>query len=176
MDVFRKALIFISAPVLGLLVPPLLLGLVSTSGASGTLVPPVAWILLALALVLPAALAFIWARIVYPKIKYGFEEDYQNKWEKGELMVLSSALISLWALGYFYRPCMFRMEPLCRGVFPATDLLMSGVLENGLGFTESDQRASAVLGSFLGLVITFTMILDEIFSRMFFFYKHRQEY
>ena len=175
MNHFRKALIFVSAPVLGFIIPPIFFGLISTAGPVRQLVPLSAWILLTAAIIISVSLATIWSRILYPRLKHSLEQKYQGKWEKGELMVATSAMISTLALGLLYRPCIFTEQPYCRGFMSSTDLLLETALSEGPAFNTQEQKASAVLGSFSGLIITFTIALDEIFSRLLFYWHHRNQ-
>lgn len=172
MNVFRKAFLFVSAPLLGLFIPALIVGLLSPSEG---LVPFQAWILIAASLILSGLLAFVWARYLYPRLHRSLEQHYQGRWEKGELMVATAALISTLGLGLLYRPCIFTVEPYCRGFLASTEMLLRRVSREGLAFTAEDQRASAVIGSFAGLIVTFTILLDEIFSRLLFYWHHRNE-
>lgn len=173
MNTLRKAFLFISAPLIGFLLPPFVLGLISI-GPSAVLVPFEAWILMGAVLLLSILTAFAWSRYIYPRLHHRIEQDYRAKWQKGELMTASAFLISALILGLLYRPCMFNVEPYCRGVFPAIDILVKTVSNSGLDFTSIDQSASAVIGSYTGFVITFTILLDEIVSRILFYSKHRK--
>lgn len=172
MKTFWKAFIFISAPLTGFLLTPLVIGLLST-GPSQVLVPVEAWILLFSALLVSVFTAFLWSRYIYPKLHHRLEQHYQAKWQKGELMTASAFIVSAFILGLFYRPCLFATEPYCRGVVPAVDIIGETVSRTGLGFTPVDQRASAVLGSLAGFVITFTILLDELAARLLFYWNHR---
>lgn len=174
MKTFWKAFIFISAPLTGFLLPPLVVGLLST-GPSSVLVPLEAWILLSSALVLSLFTAFLWSRYIYPKLHHRLEESYQARWEKGELMTISALIVSASVLGLLYRPCLFTAEPYCRGIVPAIDILVQTVSKTGLEFTPVDQRASALVGSYIGFVVTFTILLDELAARVLFYWNHSNQ-
>lgn len=173
MKIFWKAFLFVSAPLIGFLLAPLILGLLST-GPPTVLVPFEAWIILSLALILSALTGFIWAKIVYPRLHRSLEKNYQVEWERGELMIGSAFFISLLGLGFLYKPCIFTSEPYCRGLVPAANIIIETASNTGLGFESVDQRASAVIGSYMGLIITFTIFLEGLFSRMLFYWHHRK--
>lgn len=172
MKTFWKAFIFISAPLTGFLLTPLIIGLLST-GPSSVLVPVEAWILFSSALIISLVSAFFWSRFIYPKLHHRLEEHYQTKWQKGELMKVSAFIVSVSVLGLLYKPCLFTTEPYCRGVVPAVDIIAETVSTTGLDFTPVDQRASALIGSYAGFVVTFTILLDELAARLLFYWNHR---
>ena len=173
MKIFWKAFLFISAPLTGFLLIPLILGLLST-GPPSILVPSEAWIMLTGAVILSAITAFFWAKIVYPRLHRSLEENYQIEWERGELMIGSAFLLSILGLGLVYKPCIFTSEPYCRGIIPATDILVQTFSNADLSFNPLDQRASAVIGSYIGLLITSTIFFEGVFSRMLFYWHHRK--
>jgi hypothetical protein len=58
-------------------------------------------------------------------------------------------------------------------VVPAVDIIAETVSRTGLDFTSVDQRASALIGSYAGFVVTFTILLDELAARLLFYWNHR---
>ena len=90
-------------------------------------------------------------------------------------MTVSALLVSAFILFVFYRPCIFTVEPYCRGLIPAGEVIIETVSGKGLAFNPVDQSASALIGSYIGFVLTSTILLDELASRLLFYYNHRNQ-
>lgn len=121
-----------------------------------------------------AAPALIWSEKVYPKYLKEFNEEYRQKWDSGNYILILSILIAYPIVSIFVESCGYAGTNSCRGFLESIQMFYTAHIEKPGSYVFAPQKGLETIGIFLGLLASSSIILKESIPRLVFYWKTRK--